>query len=153
MEIECWTQWPGMGVLSPCRWQHTESRFSLSYACMHDILARMMWRRPTPTLTCYNASVGMRRSILATGFHSADTFYQNVPIVEHNWFRLKLPDSEVNFSTSWTNVGSHGQANMLFVWRTIALAIQIHSLFWCVEASEWQKYGMLLNSQHNINHM
>jgi hypothetical protein len=23
-----------MGALAPCRWQHTESRFSLSYACV-----------------------------------------------------------------------------------------------------------------------
>jgi hypothetical protein len=52
---------------------------------MHDILARMMWRRPTLTLTSLQCgtmsrrhnvgSGGMRRSILATSFHSADTFY------------------------------------------------------------------------------
>jgi hypothetical protein len=52
---------------------------------MRDILARMMWRRPTLTLTSLQwgttsrrrniGSGGMRRSILATGFRSADTFY------------------------------------------------------------------------------
>jgi hypothetical protein len=58
---------------------------------MRDILARMMWRRPTPTLTSLqcgttsattsrrrnDGSGGMRRSILATCFRSADTFYWN----------------------------------------------------------------------------
>jgi hypothetical protein len=52
---------------------------------MRDILARMMRRRPTPTLTSLQCgttsrrrnvgSGGMHRSILATGFRSADTFY------------------------------------------------------------------------------
>jgi hypothetical protein len=52
---------------------------------MRDILARMMWRRPTLTLTSLQCSTtlhwrnvgsgGMRRSILATDFCSADAFY------------------------------------------------------------------------------
>jgi hypothetical protein len=55
----------------------------LALVRMREILARMMGRRPTLiSLQCGTTSRrrnvgsgGMRRSILATGFRSADTFY------------------------------------------------------------------------------
>jgi hypothetical protein len=57
----------------------------LTLVRMRDILARMVWRRPTLTLsslqcgtTSRRRNVGsgrMRKSILETGFRSADTFY------------------------------------------------------------------------------
>jgi hypothetical protein len=62
-----------------------ESLLVLTLLLMRDMLARMMWRRPTPTLPSLQCgtksrrrnvgSGGMRRSILATGFRSTDTFY------------------------------------------------------------------------------
>jgi hypothetical protein len=54
-----------MGALAPCTWQHTESRFSL--LSMHEILARMMRRRHTRTLTSLQCGTTSRRRNVGSG--------------------------------------------------------------------------------------
>jgi hypothetical protein len=63
-----------MGALAPCRWQHTESQFSLSYACVTfsqewcDVALPWRWHR-------YNAA--LRRDDVTSGVEAcADPFWQ-----------------------------------------------------------------------------